>query len=106
MADDSIRPLPFDPSFEMVQGFLDAATDDTEWLMTSPGDYQSCAVETMLKDGSQFQQMIMFEIPVRINHTKDRKTIRLFIHPEDAEGMADTLSHTAKWLMASRRMGN
>jgi hypothetical protein len=70
-----------------------------EWWLTAVGDYETAAVETMRFDGSQWQRVIALRWPARRNHGKEFKTIRLMISPEDALGLAEVLTHTARWLM-------
>jgi hypothetical protein len=103
---DETRPLPYDPSYHQVQSFLDAASDDAEWLLTAPGEYQTAAVETTLYDGSKHQKSVLMEIPVRTNHTSDYKTIRLFMSAEDAVSIAKCLIETAMWMEMAERTGN
>lgn len=93
------RPIPGDPSHVQVQSLLDVR--DEEWWLTTGGDYQTAAVETMRQDGSQWQRMIALEWPARRNHGRDHTVLRLMISPEDAVGLAEVLVHTARWLIAS-----
>jgi hypothetical protein len=70
-----------------------------EWWLTVPGDYESAAVEAMRFDGSDWQRVIALTWPARRNHGKERKVLRMMISPEDALGLAEVLTHTAKWLI-------
>lgn len=96
---DDIRPVPGDNSEATVVKFIDLA--DGEWLLASDGKYQTYAVETMLRDGSNWQRALVLEYPVRVNKTNDYRTIRLIISPEDALGLSDVMAHTSTWLIAA-----
>jgi len=93
------RPIAGDPSSSQVVAMLDI--DNVEWWLTNGGDYMTAAVETMARDGSDWQRVIALEWPTRLNHGTEEKVIRLMISPEDAVGLAETLLHTANWLMAA-----
>jgi len=82
---------------------MDLGSD--EWLLSDVGDYHTAAVETMQKNGSNWQQVIALEWPCRVNHTGDLRTLRLMISPEDAIGLAEVLEHSARWLIAQRTRG-
>ncbi len=92
------RPIPGDPSRAEVQSMLDVKGE--EWWLTDSGDYETAAVETMRYDGSDWHRLIALEWPVRRNHGQEQKVIRLMISPEDALGLAEVLTHTARWLVA------
>lgn len=92
------RPLPDDPTRAQVAAMLDVL--DAEWLLLADGDFSSAAVETMKADGTGHQIAIALELPCRVNNTTDLRTVRLLIGPEDAAGLAETLTHTATWLLA------
>ena len=72
-----------------------------EWWLTTEGDYEAAAMEVMRFDGSNWQRVIALTWPARMNHGKEHKTLRMLISPEDAIGLANTLMHTAKWLIAA-----
>lgn len=90
------QPIPGDPSRELVLEMFDARSD--EWLLSDGGDYQTAAVECFTNDGSNLQRLIALEWPARVNHSQERRRVRLLIHPEDAEGLADVLAHSVAWL--------
>lgn len=92
----NVRPLPDDPSAPMVQSMIDARSD--EWLLSAPGDYSTCAVETMRADGTDHQVLVAVEWPVRVNHSDEIRTVRLLIAPSDALGLARRIAHTVQWL--------
>lgn len=96
MSAEQFRPLPEDPSGPMVAAMFDVRSE--EWLMSDAGDYQTAAVEAFREDGSGFNRLIALEWPGRVNHSTERRTIRLLIAPEDAEGLSIVLAHTAAWL--------
>lgn len=97
----TLQPLPDDPSASEIESMLDLRSD--EWWLSTAGDYQTAAVEAMKADGTDHQTLIALEWPARRNHGTDHKTIRLLIHPDDAAGLAQVLTHTARWLDARRR---
>lgn len=101
MSDPSarIRPLSYDPSADTVAEAFDLASD--EWWLTAGGEYHTAAVETMRRDGTDYQRCVALEWPCRLNHGDELRTIRLLISPEDAEGLADGLEHTARWMRAA-----
>lgn len=103
MADPQFRPIPGDPSAADITAMFDATSED--WLLTAGGDYMVAAVQTFLKDGSGFQEMIAVEWPVRRNHSTEDQVLRLMISPEDALEFAETLMHSAMWLKARDQMG-
>ena len=43
--------------------------------------------------------------PARRNHGTEETEIRLMISPEDAIGLAENLTHTARWLIDAERQG-
>lgn len=90
-----IRPIPLDPSREVVESILEA---DQSWLVAAAGDYEAFAVETMRRDGSNWQRLIAIRWPARINKTDEHVQLRLLVDPEDAAGLAQVLIHTATWL--------
>lgn len=94
---DQMRSLPDDPDGEMVMKMFDVRSDD--WILTSGGDYQTGACEAMRNDGSGYQQVVALEWPGRRNHSDEKITVRLFISPEDALGLAVVLAHTATWML-------
>lgn len=104
MADDELRPLPFDPSREEVQSFVDMAVETGEWWLLNAGEYSSAAVETMKEDGSNFQRAVLVSFPVKRNKTHEEKQLYLLMHPDDAEGFAERLAETARWMKIARRM--
>lgn len=71
---------------------------DQSWLLGTAGDYEAFAVESMTRDGRNWQRAIALRWPARINKTDERVLLRLIISPEDAEGLAEVLTHTATWL--------
>ena len=91
------RPIPLDPSRDIVESMIEA---DQSWLLSAPGDYESFAVETMTRDGGSYQRGIAIRWPARINKTDEQVTLRLIIAPEDAVGLAEVLTHRARWLLA------
>lgn len=103
MADPQFRPIPGDPSAAEITAMFDATSED--WLLTAPGDFVVAAVQTFLKDGSGFQEMVAVEWPVRRNHSQEDQVLRLMISPEDALGFAQTLVQSASWLIARDAMG-
>lgn len=92
-----VRPIAADPSAEIVEGMLEV---DESWLLSAPGDYDTFAVESMTRDGGNWQRTIALRWPARINKTDERVLLRLLIAPEDALGLAELLTHTANWLAA------
>ena len=97
------RPIPGDPAILQVESVLDVKGE--EWWLTDPGDYTTAAVEAMRDDGSDFQRVIALTWPARRNHTEEKKVIRLLISPGDALGLAEILTHTARWLLAAEERG-
>jgi len=93
---DNFRPLAGDPDADMVVAMFDANADD--WILTTAGDYQTAAVEAMRSDGTGHQACVILEWPGRRNHTDDEVTVRLMISPDDALGLAEVLTHSARWL--------
>ncbi len=93
----TLRPLPDDPDRDVIASMMDLAND--EWLLTAAGDYSAAAGETMKKDGSDYQRLVMLEWPARVNKTQEHRTVRLLISPEDALGLCDVLAHTARFLL-------
>lgn len=96
---DHFRPIPGDPGGETIAAMFDARSDD--WLLSSPGDYQTGAAETMREDGTSHQRVVILEWPARRNHTDEHVTVRLMISPDDALGLAEVLAHTARWMKAN-----
>lgn len=94
--DPQFRPLPEDPAGPIVLEMFDARSE--EWLVTGGGDYQTAAVEVFNADGTDVRRLIALEWPARVNHSTERRTVRLLIHPEDAEGLAEVLAHSTAWL--------
>ena len=92
------RPISGDPSHVEVRAMLDIRGE--EWWVTVSGDYMTAAVETMKSDGSAWQRLIAVEWPARRNHGKEHTVLRLMISPRDALGLAEVLTHTARWLEA------
>jgi len=92
-----IRPIPTDPARSIVEGMIEA---DESWLLTSAGDYETFAVETVTKGGGNWQRVIALRWPCRINKTDEFVTLRLMVSPEDALGLAEVLVHTANWLIS------
>jgi hypothetical protein len=76
-----------------------------DWWLTTEGGYQTAAAETMRRDGSGFQQVIILEWPARLNKTHEEKVLRLMVSPEDADGLAEVLRHTARWMKSARALG-
>lgn len=101
---EQFRPLPEDPSAEMVAAMFDATAEN--WILSRAGDYQTAAVETMQADGSAHQRLIALEWPGRPNHTDEQVTVRVLMRPDDALGLAEVLTHTARWMQAAERMAN
>lgn len=102
MADDErMRPIHGDPAAACVVAYFDLAADD--WLLSTAGEYQTAAAETMRNDGSGWQRTVILEWPCRRNHTTEESRLRLMISPEDALGLAEVLTHTAEWLIAAAR---
>lgn len=89
-------PVPGDPSSHLILDMFDARSD--EWLLSDGGDYQTAAVEVFKADGTNLQRLIALEWPARVNNSTERRTVRLLIDPEDAEGLADVLAHSVAWL--------
>lgn len=77
---------------------------DQSWLLGAAGDYESFAVETVTRDGRNWQRGIAVRWPARINKTNEHVMLRLIISPEDAVGLAEVLTHTAQWLMALKQI--
>lgn len=73
---------------------------DESWLVGAAGDYESFAVETMTRDGRNYQRAIAIRWPARINKTDERVTLRFIVSPDDAIGLAEVLTHTAQWLQS------
>lgn len=94
----SLRPIPDDASADQVSGMLDAMGDD--WWLTTPGDIVTTAVETILRDGSGWQEGIIFTLPLRRNHTEERQELRVFVQREYAEMLMVNLVHTCAWYRA------
>lgn len=103
MADEPIRPVPFDPSRATVVAMLDLHAGEP-WLMTAAGDYHAFAVEAMKRDGSNFQSLIALQWPARANGTDDHSVVQLLIHPDDVRGLVGVLAHTLAWLDEAKRM--
>lgn len=99
MTDQNPRPLPSDPDRGTVQSILNI--DGEEWWLTAPGDHQAMAVEAMRLDGSDWQRVVAFELPVRKNNGTEHKVLRVMMSPGDALGFAKVLTHTARWLHAT-----
>lgn len=91
-----IRPIEGDPASDQIMRMFDLGND--EWLLAAPGDYQTAAVETFKRDGSGYQRVIALEWPGRVNHSDEVRIVRLMVSADDALGLADVLTHTAKWL--------
>ena len=96
-----IRPVPNDPSIVEVTAMLEA---NEEWYLTRPGEFQTAAVETMKRDGSDWQRLILMTWPARHNYGDEDEEVRLAISVEDAAGLVETLTHTIKWLRAVERL--
>jgi hypothetical protein len=94
---ENFRPIPGDPGAEEAMRIFDANADN--WLLADGGHYQTAAAETMKNDGSGFQRVVILEYPARKNHTDEKVTVRLMIHPMDALGLAEVLAHTASWML-------
>lgn len=75
---------------------LDLGSD--EWLLAAEGGYHTAAIETFKNDGSGYQRVIALEWPARVNHSDERRTVRLMVSADDALGLANVLTHTANWL--------
>ncbi len=75
-----------------------------EWYLTRPGEFQTAAVETMKRDGSDWQRLILMTWPARHNYGDEDEEVRLAISVEDAAGLVETLTHTIKWLRAVERL--
>jgi len=97
----AFRPVPSDPSAGQVAAMFDARADN--WLLAAGGCYQTGAAETMRHDGTGWQRVVILEYPARRNHTDEHVTVRLMIHPQDALGLAETLAHTAAWMLGLGR---
>jgi hypothetical protein len=95
----TIRPIPGDPAEAQVVAAFDLR--DEAWLLSAPGDYEAAAVEVFKQDGSNYQRLVAVQWPARLNNGTERVTVRLLIAPEDAEGLAGVLQHTARWLKAA-----
>ena len=104
MSDDSIRPVPNDPTSDQIQKMLDLATGD--WWYTDAGDYDAAAVELFKKDGSNYQLAIALTWPCRIRGTNELRTLQLLLSPEHALNLASHLTHVARWLKAREIIGN
>jgi len=99
VSDDAFRPLSDDPSGATIAEMFDAGAD---WLVTAPGDYTTGAAETMLRDGTGWQEVVMLDWPCRVNKTGEGKLLHLMMSPEDALGLAENIAHTAIWMIARR----
>lgn len=100
---EAFRPIPTDPTAAQVAAMFDARSE--AWLLTTSGDCQCAAVETMREDGTDWQRMIAVEWPVRLNHDRTPSMLRLLVHPDDAVQFAATLLRTARWLNAAEELG-
>jgi hypothetical protein len=100
---EPLRPVPGDPDGPLVMAMFDVSAEN--WVLSTAGDYQAAACETMRYDGSGYQRVVALEWPGRINHTTENVTVRLLMSPEDALGLADVMSHAARWLIAARELG-
>ena len=94
-------PIPGDTTGEQIMAMFDA--NSQEWILSAEGDYQTGGVEVFRYDGSDHQRLIALEWPGRKNHSDEKVTVRLFIHPDDALGLAKVLTHTAWWMKAAER---
>jgi hypothetical protein len=93
-----LRPLPQDPDGDVIEAMVDL--NGEEWLMTAAGDYQTAAVEGFKNDGSGFTRLVVVEWPGRLNKSDEERTVRLAMAPEDALGLAQVLTHSARFLQA------
>lgn len=91
------RPISLDPARKQVEAMIEA---DQTWLVSAAGGYETFAVETVTDDGGNWQRVIALRWPARINKTDEHTQLRLLIHPEDALGLAQVLTHTATWLQS------
>jgi hypothetical protein len=96
---EPIRPIPGDPGAATIVSMMDLGNQ--EWWVTAVGDYRTAAVEAMKHDGSDFQRVVAVEWPAKLNNGDTKKVIRLLLAPEDAIGLAESLIHTAAWLLGS-----
>lgn len=92
-----IRPIAADPSFDIVDAMIEA---DQSWLLAAAGDYDTFAIESMTRDGRNWQRAIAVRWPARINKTDEHVLLRLIISPDDAIGLAEVLTRTARWLQS------
>lgn len=103
MSEPAFRALPGDPDGPMVEAMFDIRSED--WILASNGTFQTAALEAMRDDGSGHQVVVALEWPGRRNHTDEQVTVRLLMSPEDAEGLADVLEGTGRWLRQARERG-
>lgn len=101
MSDESIRPIPGDPSADEITEMLDIR--NAEWLVAGQGEYGAAAVEAMKASGAGYQHLIALTWPARVNNSDEERMVRLLIHPEDAVGIAAVLLDSSKWLVAHLR---
>lgn len=99
---EGLEPLPFDTSKVTVQAMIDMHEGEP-WLLSSQGDYDTFAVQTFKKDGSNPQTLLALQWPTRINHTDTEVLVRLLIHPDDVRGLIDVLTQTCDWLDMVKR---
>jgi hypothetical protein len=90
------EPLPDDPGGMFILDSMDANAEN--WILTQAGDYYTGAVAVYRRGEVEGQPVIALEWPGRYNKTDKPTKVRLFIAPEDAIGLAETLLHSAAWL--------
>lgn len=76
-----------------------------DWWLTSPGDYDTGAAEAWQRDGSGYQRVVLLRWPARQNKGTKQTVLQLMLAPEDAEGLAKVLEHTARWLRSAEVLG-
>jgi len=104
MSDEGIRPLPDDAAGEQIISMFDL--DAADWNYTEAGDYQAAIVQCFKRDGSELQTLIALEWPIRNRNTGELSTMRLLISPEDAVGLAEVITTSARWLKIRGIIGN
>jgi hypothetical protein len=95
------RPIPDDPGTAHVLSMIDAHEGDP-WLIHT-GDLDTFAAETMNRDGSGFDRVVLVQIECRENHTTTPRLLRVVLSPEDAAKLAGMLAHTGLWLIEHER---
>lgn len=98
---ENMRPLENDPTKEIVRDAFDM--NNAEWWLTDEGEYQTAAAEMMKFDGTNFSRVVILEWPARLNKSKETKTLRLAMSPQDALGLAQVMAYTAMWMLENEQ---